>query len=71
MNMQNIFEKAKEKQNKKTERLKTYYKSERNNWVEAKDARKEAFDFLKTRQGDNNEAVKARNRQIMMKLKRS
>ena len=69
--MQNIFEKAKDKQNKKTERLKTYYKSEKNNWLEAREGRKEAFDFLKTRQGDNNEAVKARNRQIMMKLKRS
>ena len=51
--------------------MRDYYKDEKMAFDQTKKDRKEAFDFLRTRQGDNSQAVKMRNKQIMMKLKRS
>jgi len=39
--------------------------------MDAKNCRKEAFDFCKSRQGDNSKVVRMRNKEIMNKLKRS
>lgn len=69
--MDKTMEDAKESQKKRTMEMKSYYKAELKKWQEAKRDREEAFEFCRSRQGDNSEAIKQRNRQIMMKLKRS
>jgi len=51
--------------------MKVFYNQELRKQNSAKQERHEAFEFLRSRQGDNSEAIKLRNRQIMMKLKRS
>ena len=71
VNMLDTIEQAKQKQQERTDRMKQYYTAERKVWQEAKQDRKESFDYLRSRQGDNSQAVKQRNKQIMMKLKRS
>jgi hypothetical protein len=62
---------AKEREHSNTQRLKSVYKQAYGQWQEFKTTRKEAFDFLRSRQGDNSQAIKTRNKQIMLKLKRS
>lgn len=69
--MQETIDSAREKQNDRTVAMRKFYKFELNEFKEAKQKRKEAFEYCRTRQGDNSQAVKQRNRQIMMKLKRS
>lgn len=51
--------------------MRDYYKVEKSCFDQAKQDRKEAFDFLRTRQGDNSKAIRRREREIMGKLKRS
>ena len=52
-------------------RLRSVYRVEYKKWLDFKDARKEAFEYNRTRQQDGNNRQKARNREIMNKLKRS
>ena len=42
--------------------MKSAYKQAYNQWQEFKTSRKEAFDFCRSRQGDNSQAIKQRNR---------
>jgi len=51
--------------------MRGFYKQELSRQNESINDRKEAFEFLRNRQGDQSQAIKQRNRQIMMKLKRS
>ena len=69
--MRETVDQAKEDEARKTEKLRQYYKQEKQVYLDARRGRHEAFEYLKTRQGDNNQAVKMRNKQIMLKLKRS
>jgi len=69
--MKETVEMAEQKRSQRTLKMKSYYKDEKMNFDQAKADRKEAFDFLRTRQGDNSKAYKQRNKQIEMKLKRS
>lgn len=71
MTMKETVEQAEQKRSQRTLKMKMYYKDEKTNFDQTKQDRKDAFDFLRTRQGDNSQAVKTRNKQIMMKLKRS
>lgn len=71
ISLENTLEEAKRKEHSTTARMKSIYKQAYNQWQEFKTSRKEAFDFLRSRQGDNSQAIKQRNRQIMIKLKRS
>lgn len=71
LTQKDTIEKAEQKRSQRTLRMRDYYKEEKQSFDQAKQDRKDAFDFLRTRQGDNSQAIKARNRQIMMKLKRS
>ena len=60
--MDKTMEDAKESQKKRTMEMKSYYKAELKKWQEAKRDREEAFEFCRSRQGDNSEAIKQRNR---------
>lgn len=71
MVVQETIEKDKERQASLTTRMKSYYKSEHADFKATLQGRKEAFEYCRTRQGDNSQAIKQRNRQIMLKLKRS
>ena len=51
--------------------MRGFYKQELSRQNESINDRKEAFEFLRNRQGDQSQAIKQRNRQIMNKLKRS
>ena len=69
--MQETIDTAKESMKERTARMKDYYKQEKKKWQAAKNDRQEAFEYCRSRQGDNSQAIKQRNRQIMIKLKRS
>lgn len=47
--MNQTLEDAKDKQDQRTKDMTIYYKQECNKWMDAKNCRKEAFDFCKSR----------------------
>ena len=69
--MNETIDTANQKSSARTLKMKMYYKDEKSNFEQVKTDRKEAFDFMRARQGDNSQAVKLRNKQIMLKLQRS
>mgnify|MGYP006864024195 CR=1 FL=1 len=69
--MQDTIQEAESKRSQRTLKMRDYYKVEKSCFDQAKQDRKEAFDFLRTRQGDNSKAIRRREREIMGKLKRS
>ena len=62
MTIVETIEVAEQKRSQRTLKMKDYYKDEKKNFEQTKADRKEAFDFLRSRQGDNQHAVKTRNR---------
>ena len=48
------IEQSKEKQRNLTARMKQYYKEECGKWQSAKQDRQDAFEYCRTRQGDNS-----------------
>ena len=69
--LQETIDSARDKSSQREETMRFYYKQELNKWKQAKQDRQEAFEYCRTRQGDNSQAVRQRNKQIMMKLQRS
>lgn len=69
--MNETIESDNHKRSQRTLKMSMYYKDEKQNFEQTKTDRKEAFDFMRARQGDNSQAVRQRNKQIMMKLQRS
>ena len=60
--MNQSLENNREKEENRTKDMRMYYKDEVKKWQEAKKERQEAFEFCKSRQGDNSQAVKMRNK---------
>ena len=60
--MNQSLENNREKDSQRTKEMRIYYKDECRKWQEAKKERQEAFEFCKSRQGDNSQAVKMRNK---------
>jgi len=52
------FESAMEKEKKRNGEIRTFYKAELAKYNEAKQNRREAFEYCRNRQGDNSEAIK-------------
>ena len=69
--MHETLETARDRSDQRTATMRYYYKQELNKWKAAKQDRQEAFDYNRSRQGDNSLAVRQRNRQIIQKLNRS
>ena len=56
--MDETIETSKVKQRQLTARMKGYYDQEGRVWQDAKKEREEAFEFCRSRQGDNSQAIK-------------
>ena len=62
---------ASEKEKSVTSRIRDVYREADKQWQEFKHSRMEAFEFNRSRQGDNDQTFKQRTRNIMLRLKRS
>ena len=56
--MEKTFESAKENEKKRNAEMKMFYTAELAKYNEAKQNRKESFEYCRSRQGDNSEAIK-------------
>lgn len=56
--MHETLETARDRSDQRTATMRYYYKQELNKWKAAKQDRQEAFDYNRSRQGDNSLAVR-------------